>query len=136
MNKIFAAVALIMVPTISIAQVNSESGSQSAAQSHVILEGSNYDRPAPGMGGVGGNSTAPCVISRGWGVVGPGAGIQYTNGRIDDSCLTRTEAAMVKDLLDMPPSQGKQAAIAHACRYSERLRETLVAAGACVIRKK
>lgn len=132
----FALAMASILPAAALAQATSESGSNSAANSHVTFEGTNYERPAPGLGGIGTNSTAPCVIGQGFGVVGPGAGIQWSGGKIDESCLTRTEAAMLRDMLNMPQSPGKQAAIAHACRYSDRLQTTLVATGHCIVRKR
>ena len=136
MKAILALAVASMLPLPALAQATADSNSQSGANSQVILEGSEYAAPAPGMGGIGGSSTAPCIVAQGFGIVGPGAGIQYSGGRVDDACLTRTEAAMLRDLLDMRPTAGRQAAIAHACRYSERLRATLVAAGACVVRTR
>ena len=114
--------------------VTADSNSHSGAQSSIVREGTDIDRAAPGLGGIGGNSTAPCAIAQGFGIVGPGAGLQFGNARIDKSCLTRVEAAMLRDLLDMRPSPGRQAAIHHACANNKRLRETLVAMGACVVR--
>ena len=131
------ALALAMIlPAAALAQskTTADANSQSGASSQVILEGSSYQRHAPGMGGVGTNSTAPCVVGYGGGLVIPGGGVQLSNGKIDRDCVTRTEAAMLRDLLDMPPSAGRQAALHHACANNERLRETLVAVGACVVR--
>ena len=134
MKAIFALAVASMLPLPAFAQATADSNSHSGANSQVVLEGSVYERPAPGLGGIGGNTTAPCIVAQGFGLVGPGAGIQYSGGRTDMACLTRTEAAMLKDLLDMRPTAGRQAAIYHACKYSERLRDTLVAAGVCVLR--
>ena len=139
MRTINTLLALAMIlPTSAIAQAttSADANSTSGANSQVILEGSSYERHAPGLGGIGSNSTSPCAISQGIGLVGPGAGIQFGNTRIDKGCLTRTEAAMLRDLLDMRPSPGRQAAIHHACAKSASLRDTLVAVGACVVRPR
>ena len=137
MKIITTALALSMIlPAAAIAQgsTTADANSQSGASSQVILEGSSYQRHAPGLGGVSAFTTAPCSIGNGFGIVGPGAGVQWSGGRVDKGCVTRTEAAMLRDLLDMPPSAGRQAAIHHACANSAALRDTLVAMGACVVR--
>lgn len=136
MKNLTLSVVLALAPFTAQAGATAESNSQSAANSQVILEGSEYGHNTPGLGGVSGNNTAPCVISQGIGLVGPGGGIQFGNGRIDPDCLTRTEAAMVLDLLNKPPSLGKRAAITHACTHSKRLQQTLVAVGVCVVQTR
>lgn len=138
MKTAFAVlVSLALVPGASFARsATADSSSNSGANSQVILEGSESPNYAPGLGGVGGNSTAPCVIGTGFGIVGPGAGLQFSGGRIEEHCLTRTESAMLADLLNMPNSPGKRAAIAHACKFDKRLQETLVAVGVCVVKKQ
>lgn len=126
-----ALTALILMPAAAFAQATAGSHSHSGAQSAVILEGSTYGNNTPGLGGIGANSTAGCVIGSGAGVVLPGFGAQATGGKMDRDCVTRQEAAMLAELLNMPDSPGKRAAIHHACAYSESLRHTLVAVGAC-----
>lgn len=127
-------VALTM-PVAALAQAvadsNAESISQSGAQSAVILEGSSYPRNTPGLGGIGVNTTTPCSVGTGAGIVVPGAGVQFSGGKVDKGCVTRQEAAMLADLMNMPSSPGKRAAIHHACAFSDTLRHTLVAIGAC-----
>lgn len=121
-----------LAPGVALAQAAiSDSHSQSGASSAVILEGSTYHRQTPGLGGIGANSTAGCVVGSGAGIVVPGVGAQFTGGRMDRDCVTRAEAAMLADLMNMPNSPGKRAAIHHACAHSESLRHTLVAIGAC-----
>lgn len=120
----------------ALAQASADSVSQSGASSAVILEGSTYHRQTPGLGGIGANSTAHCVVGSGAGIVVPGVGAQFTGGRMDRDCVTRAEAAMLADLLNMPNSPGKRAAIAHACAFSESLRHTLVSVGACRMKEQ
>lgn len=129
----FALALASILPAAASAQgtTTADANSQSGANSQVILEGSSYQRHAPGLGGVGSNSTAPCVVGYGGGLVIPGGGIQIGNGKIDKNCEVRTEAAMLRDLLNMQTSPGKTAAILHACKNSDRMSETLGAMGHC-----
>jgi hypothetical protein len=96
-----------------------------------VFEGADVPEITPGMGGVSGNSTAHCVIANGFGVVGPGAGVQFLNGRISKDCMTEREAGVLMDLLSRPNSQAKTAAIRHFCENDETMRDTLTDLGYC-----
>lgn len=110
-------------------QADAESGSYSG----VNIEGSNYDNKnnTPGLGGIAGNTTAPCVISNGAGVVLPGGGIQFSTGRLDPDCVTRTEASILRDIAAMRNGPPKTAAILHFCSNDVSMRKTLIQLRLC-----
>lgn len=128
---IAVTLAATLASGAALAQASADSVSQSGASSAVILEGSTYHRQTPGLGGIGANSTAHCVVGSGAGIVVPGVGAQFTGGRMDRDCVTRAEAAMLADLMNMPAGPAKRAAIFHSCANSPSLRHTLVSIGAC-----
>jgi len=131
----FAAIAtaLIFASSASAQSVNSDSVSQSGSYSGVVIEGSNTDLSSqvPGMGAPSMSHTTSCALSASGAVSGPGFGISFGNGRIDDECNTREEARFLHDLLSQRPSHARRAAIHHACSRDKSMRDTLVAIGVC-----
>ena len=126
----FIAAAVYMTFPAFAGSTDIDVGSQSgaASQSGVYIEGSKM---APGLGGIGGNSTAECIINQGFqaSVVGTGAGFQA--GRVGGECNTRVEAKTLNGLLNAPKSAGRQAAILHFCANDASMRKTLQAVGFC-----
>jgi len=131
--------ALMLTGSIAIAgsvTSNSQSGSQSF--SGVNIEGSTTDfsEQVPGMGAPSMSHTTSCALSASGAVSGPGFGIAFGNGRIDDECNTREEARFLHDLLTQRPSHARRAAIHHACSRDQSMRQTLVAIGICKVVRK
>lgn len=124
-----ALVALLLVPTSAFAdEFNTEALSQS--NSGVYIGGTTVGKNTPSAHSSTTNSTAPCVVGKGFGISGPGVGISSSNGRIDENCETMEEAKALRSLV------GNRAAIAHLCRHNKDMRETLVGLGLCIIKKK
>jgi len=131
-NITLAAVALLFTASLASAQgYDTESVADSQSYSGVTIEGTTVPDNTPGLGSVGGNSTAPCVIAQGLMVSGPGAGIGYSNGRLDKDCVTRTEASILRDIAGMPNGPQKTAAVMHFCTNDESMRNTLIGLGLC-----
>jgi len=133
--------ALTLVGSMAMAgsvTSNSQSGSQS--YSGVNVEGStsttDFSDQVPSMGAPSMNHTTSCALSASGAVSGPGFGIAFGNGRIDDECNTREEARFLHDLLSQRPSYARKAAIHHACSRDKSMRKTLVAIGICKVVKK
>lgn len=134
---ILAAAAFL--PTIGMADTTSTSGSasQSQSQSGVTLEGNEWGDNTPSVGGYGGNNTANCIMSYGAGVGQPGFGAGLSIPVIENNCLTERELAIVNRITDLQPGTIKWKAIVHhACTFSPRLRNTLVAVGYCAVRQR
>lgn len=133
--------ALVLLGSVASAG-NVTSGSQSGSQSFsgVNIEGStsttDFSDTVPGMGAPSMNHTTSCALSASGAVSGPGFGIAFGNGRIDDECNTREEARFLHDLLSQPPSYARKAAIHHACSRDKSMRNTLVAIGVCRVVKR
>ena len=138
MNKFISIVAAMAMASPAFANGSgvtsqSDAASQSGSYSGVNIEGSNYDykNNTPGLGGIAGNTTAPCVISNGAGVVIPGGGIQFSTGRLDPDCVTRTEASILRDIAAMRNGPPKNAAILHFCSNDVSMRRTLIQLRLC-----
>lgn len=122
-------VALSLFPATAIAhEFNTESSSES--NSGVYIGGTTVGKNTPSAHSSTTNSTAPCVVGKGFGISGPGLGISSSNGRIDDTCETLEEAKALRSLIN------DRAAITHLCRHNKDIRETLVGLGLCIIKKK
>lgn len=124
----YITLALIASTSIAYAgdttiDVDSDSDSRSTSSSGVYIAGSGDN--TPGLGGSGSNSTAPCVVNNGAGVVAPGAGVSFSWSRIARDCETRVEAQALEHLL------GREAAITHLCIHDRSMRQTLQAMGYC-----
>jgi hypothetical protein len=139
MNLARLTAALILSASAATAQsVTSDSQSQSGSYSGVNIEGSTTDfsDQVPGMGAPSMSHTTSCALSASGAVSGPGFGIAFGNGRIDDECNTREEARFLHDLLTQRPSYARKAAIHHACSRDKSMRKTLVAIGICKVVRK
>jgi len=139
MNLARLTAALILPASAAAAQsVTSDSQSQSGSYSGVNIEGSTTDfsDQVPGMGAPSMSHTTSCALSASGAVSGPGFGIAFGNGRIDDECNTREEARFLHDLLTQRPSYARKAAIHHACSRDKSMRKTLVAIGICKVVRK
>lgn len=128
-----AAIACMIASSATAQSVNSGSESAALSQSGVTVNGSNIPDNTPGLGGSLTNSTAPCVIGTAFGIVGPGAGVNFGNGRINQECVIRVEAQILGELLSQPATPARQAQIAHLCANDESFQETLTAAGFCQV---
>jgi len=131
--------ALILSASAAAAQsVTSDSQSHSGSYSGVSIGGSTTDfsDQVPGMGAPSMSHTTSCALSASGAVSGPGFGISFGNGRIDDECNTREEARFLHDLLTQRPSYARRAAIHHACSRDKSMRKTLVAIGICKVVRK
>jgi len=139
MNLARLTAALILSASAAAAQsVTSDSQSQSGSYSGVSIGGSTTDfsDQVPGMGAPSMSHTTSCALSASGAVSGPGFGIAFGNGRIDDECNTREEARFLHDLLTQRPSYARRAAIHHACSRDQSMRKTLVAIGICKVVRK
>ena len=131
MKTIITAAAFVMAASLASAQSStSTAGSQS--QSYVNTQGGNsYSGTAIAPSG---NNTAPCVISPSFGVGLGAVGIAGGNPRIDDQCAAREDAAVLRDIARMSPSDpARRATIMHLCMHHVALRASMVALGWCVI---
>ena len=124
-----------VLATSASAQSNTDSTSDAAssAQNSLTFEGSNTASSAS-IGGA--MHTAPCIIGSGIALGVVGGGLAFTNGRIESSCLGRSEAEWIIQLLGMNPGIQKNAAIYHACANIETIRETLIQLGVCVMKPR
>jgi hypothetical protein len=139
MNLARLTAAFILSASAAAAQsITSDSQSQSGSYSGVNIEGSTTDfsDQVPGMGAPSMSHTTSCALSASGAVSGPGFGIAFGNGRIDDECNTREEARFLHDLLTQRPSYARKAAIHHACSRDKSMRKTLVAIGICKVVRK
>jgi hypothetical protein len=116
------ALLLVFLPTVSLAEVQSNSGSNSS--SNVFIEGSSSSN-TPSVGGSS-NSTSSCVIGSNVGLGIAGFGFSLGSGATDEECNIRKEAEVLYTLL------GKSVAIAHLCKFDETIRKTLVEQGHCI----
>lgn len=126
--SIAAAISLFATPLLA-QQADATSTSQS--QSGVHNQGDNIRSGsvvAPSS-----NSTAPCVVSRSFGVGGGGAGIGFGTGTMDKKCVTRIEAQILTEIAAMPAAQ-RRVAVTHFCRFDPDMRDTMVALGWCQVR--
>ena len=121
-----AGIAAVMASGAHAQSTTSQSQSSSASQSGIYMEGSDIPENTPGLGGLVG-SAGNCYPGAGFQAVGPGAGISIGGGRVDPECNTRMEMAALAAVA------GNSAAIAHACKHDESMRETLVELGRCRI---
>ena len=139
-TTILTALAVMAATSASAQSVTSDSVSQSESYSGVNVEGStsttDFSDQVPSMGAPSMSHTTSCALSASGAVSGPGFGIAFGNGRIDDECNTREEARFLHDLLSQRPSYARKAAIHHACSRDKSMRKTLVAIGICKVVKK
>lgn len=119
----------VIIPTLTYAG-DIETEAQSQSNSGVYIGGTTVERNTPSMGNSVTNSTAPCVVGKGFGVAVPGMGISSSNGRIDGNCETLQEAKALQSLL------GNRAAIAHLCKHNKDMQATLVDLGVCYVVKR
>lgn len=124
MLRTITTIAALMGATAAGAQSTAFSESYSGSSSGVIVEGANVPDNTPGLGGMVG-SAGNCYPGGGVQMVGPGAGISIGGGRVDQECNTRMEMAALASIA------GNRAAVAHACRHDDSMRETLVGLGLC-----
>jgi hypothetical protein len=75
--------------------------------------------------------TAPCIIGNGQAIGLVGISLANSGGDIETSCLARSEAEWIINLLSMPAGQARYAATLHACTNVPDMRATLIAVGAC-----
>jgi hypothetical protein len=137
MKLIFkTATILALTATTAMSQgvdANSESTSGSYSQTNTVFEGAKISNNTPGLGSVGSNSTAPCVVANGVMIAGPGAGVGFSNGRINRKCEVRIEGGVVNDVLNMPHGPARTATILHLCTNDADLRATFAAMGVCKV---
>ena len=127
--KHLTLVIAMLLPTTALAnEISTEAASQS--NSGVYIGGTTVGNNTPGAHASATNSTAPCVVGKGFGVSGPGIGISSSNGRIDDNCETLQEAKALQSLL------GNRVAIAHLCKHNKDIQATLVDLGVCRVVKR
>ena len=125
-------VSAVLATTASAqSTTDSTSDAASSAQNSLTFEGSNPSAASASIGGA--MHTAPCIIGNGIAVGVVGGAIGYTNGRVEPSCLGRSEAEWVIKLLGMQNGVQRNAAIFHACTNIPSIRQTLVSLGVCVV---
>ena len=132
MFKIILPIMVIAaLATSASAQSNTDSTSDAAssASNSLVFEGSSPSASSASVGGA--MHTAPCIIGSGVAVGVVGAGLSVSNGRIETSCLARSEAEWMINLLSMPVGPQRRAATLHACTNVPDMRATLIAVGAC-----
>lgn len=122
-----AIVTLLMAAAPVAADTNANASS--ASSSGVYIGGTEMRDNTPSVGGSA-NSTAPCVVGNSVGLGIPGLGFNIGAGRINKNCARLQEAEALRALL------GDRAAIAHLCKHSKEMRETLVDLGVCVVKKR
>jgi|TARA_R110000782_G_scaffold230258_2_gene316551 hypothetical protein len=125
-----AAIALAIAGGASAQSLDSQSQSQS--YSGIRTEGDTINSSsaiAPSI-----NATAPCVVpmSMGFGVAG--FGLAGGTGKMDNDCVTRTEADILVSISTMPAAQ-KVVAVTHFCTFDATMRQTMVALGWCAVRQ-
>lgn len=124
------AIATTMIAaSVSAQGVDATGTASSAASNNLTFNGGAVAAPS-----LSGNNTASCVVANGAGFGVPGLSLGASGGHIDQNCATLVEVEFLVKLLSMPPSAAKTAAIHHACKNNERLRDTLVSVGACVVK--
>lgn len=127
-SLIIAAALATLTATGSYAQSStSTAGSQS--YSGIQSEGDTVHSStaiAPSM-----NSTAPCVVATSLGIGAVGAGVSFGSGRIDDQCIAKEDAALLRDLARMRAAgdPGFRAAMVHLYHNHKTIRQSLVALG-------
>lgn len=138
-NILMTAATMIFVASMATAQsftgaTENTNGQQqqTSAVNYNTFEGTSVPNNTPGLGSVGGNSTAPCVIANGFNIVGPGAGIGFSNGQLDGDCVIRNEASILREIAGMPSGPQKTAVLIHFCTNDETMRKTLIGMGLCV----
>jgi hypothetical protein len=138
-NILLTATALVLVASVTSADVavNTDNtngqNQQTSATNYNTFEGSEAINNTPGASVGSGNSTAPCVVASGFGLSGPGVGVSHANGRIDEQCVTRIEASILRDIASMPNGIQKTAVITHFCKNDESMRDTLSTIGLCAV---
>mgnify|MGYP003624359183 CR=1 FL=1 len=127
-----SAIAALLATAASAQSVtDSTSDAASSAQNSLIFEGSNPSASSASVGGA--MHTAPCIIGHGQAIGLVGVGFSNSGGTIEVSCLARSEAEWIINLLSMPVGQARYAATLHACTNVPDMRATLIAVGACVV---
>jgi hypothetical protein len=132
MFKIILPIMVIAaLATSASAQSNTDSTSDAAssASNSLVFEGSSPSASSASVGGA--MHTAPCIIGSGVALGVVGGGLSISNGRIETSCLARSEAEWMINLLSMPVGPQRRAATLHACTNVPDMRATLIAVGAC-----
>ena len=126
------AILIALLPHMGRAQTtDAESQATAGANNTLTFNGGATSAPP-----VSSHSTAPCVVGGGIGLGITAVAIGFTSGRMDRHCLAKADAEFLVKVLRMPPSREKRAVIYHACANSPSLRRTLVAVGACVIKRR
>jgi hypothetical protein len=124
-----AIVALLATAASAQSVTDSTSDAASSAQNSLVFEGSNPMASSASVGGA--MHTAPCIIGHGQAIGLVGGGFANSGGTIGTSCLARSEAEWIINLLSMPVGQARYAATLHACTNVPDMRATLIAVGAC-----
>ena len=126
-----AAVAIALSGSAAIAGGGVSSDSSAGSQSYSgIQNGGDSVRSSTAIA-PSSNSTAPCVVSTAIGIGAIGAGVAFGGGRIDDQCIAKADAALLRDLARMRSAgdPGFKAAVTHLYTNHETIRRSIIALG-------